>query len=179
MCVCLWFWDYLVVWTAMWVVASIWQVSCMFITLSQQNLVRTIALKLLAWKSAGVLLGQKCEFKDTITVLWVLSEGTDQNGPSPKWPQWRSKTAHANQNGSDQNGPNGWKTRPKLPILMSKTAHYVTLYKYRINDVIKCTWGIPYNVGAASIVAAHINVRRFRVRIPEICARLLNRSWTR
>jgi len=37
---------------------------------------------------------------------------------------------------------------------MSKTAHYVTLYKYRINDAIKCTWDIPYKrVDAASVVA--------------------------
>ena len=27
--------------------------------------------------------------------------GTDQNSPSPKRPQWRSKTAHTNQNGPD------------------------------------------------------------------------------
>jgi len=41
---------------------------------------------------------------------------------------------------------------------MSKTAHYITLYKYRINDVIKCTWGIPYKrVDAAAVVAAHLN----------------------
>jgi len=44
---------------------------------------------------------------------------------------------------------------------MSKTAHYVTLYKYRINDVIKCTCGIPYKrVDAAAVVAAHLSVRR-------------------
>ena len=44
---------------------------------------------------------------------------------------------------------------------MSKTAHYVTLYKYRINDVIKCTWGIPYKrVDAAAVVAAHLIVLR-------------------
>jgi len=44
---------------------------------------------------------------------------------------------------------------------MSKTAHYVTMYKYRINDIIKCTWGIPYKrVDAAAVVAAHLNVRR-------------------
>ena len=35
-------------------------------------------------------------------------QGTDQNGPSPKRPQWRSKTAHANQN-----GPNGRKNKTK------------------------------------------------------------------
>ena len=41
---------------------------------------------------------------------------------------------------------------------MPKTARYVTLYKYRINDVIKCTWGIPYKrVDAAAVVAAHLN----------------------
>jgi len=92
---------------------------------------------------------------------------SDQNGPSPKRSQWRSKTAHANENGPDQNGPNGRKNKTKRPILMSKTAHYVTLYKYRINDVIKCTWGIPYKrVDAAAVVAAplnqlvHLNVRR-------------------
>ena len=44
---------------------------------------------------------------------------------------------------------------------MSKTANYVTLYQYRINDVIKCTWGIPYKrVDAAAVVAAHLCVRR-------------------
>jgi len=44
---------------------------------------------------------------------------------------------------------------------MSKTAHYVTLYKYRTNDVIKCTWGIPYKCAyAAAVVAAHLSVRR-------------------
>ena len=44
---------------------------------------------------------------------------------------------------------------------MSKTAHYVTLYKYRINDVIKCTWGIPYKrVDAAAVVAAHLSILR-------------------
>ena len=44
---------------------------------------------------------------------------------------------------------------------MSKTAHYVTLYKYRINDVIKCTWDIPYKrVDAAAVFAAHLSVRR-------------------
>ena len=44
---------------------------------------------------------------------------------------------------------------------MSKMAHYVTLYKYRINDVIKYTWGIPYKrVDAAAVVAAHLSVRR-------------------
>jgi len=44
---------------------------------------------------------------------------------------------------------------------MSKTAHYVTLYKYQINDVIKCTWGIPYKrVDAAAVVAVHLSVRR-------------------
>ena len=44
---------------------------------------------------------------------------------------------------------------------MSKTAHYITLYKYRINDVIKCTWGIPYKrVDAAAIVVAHVSLRR-------------------
>ena len=76
--------------------------------------------------------------------------------PRPKWPQWKKK--------QDQNGPS---QHPKRPILMSKTAHYVTLYKYRINDVIKCTWGIPYKrVDAAAVVAAplnqlvHLNVRR-------------------
>ena len=53
------------------------------------------------------------------------------------------------------------KTRPKRPILMSKMAHYVTLYKYRINDVIKYTWGIPYKrVDAAAVVAAHLSVQR-------------------
>jgi len=58
------------------------------------------------------------------------------------------------------------KTWPKRPILMSKTAHYVTLYKYRITDVIKCTWGIPYKrVDAAAVVAAHLSVRRACVSI--------------
>jgi len=53
------------------------------------------------------------------------------------------------------------KTRPKRPILMSKTAHCVTLYKYRINDVIKCTWGILYKrVFAAAVIVAHLSVRR-------------------
>ena len=41
---------------------------------------------------------------------------------------------------------------------MSKTANYVTLYKYWKDDVIKCTWGIPYKrVDAAAVVAAHLN----------------------
>jgi len=91
-----------------------------------------------------------------------------------------SKTAHWKQNASDHNGPNlgpfwsgpQWKKKNKtktaqaniqnvLDILMSKTAHYVTLYKYRINVVIKCTWGIPYKcVDAAAVVAAHLSVRR-------------------
>ena len=71
--------------------------------------------------------------------------------PRPKRPQWKKK--------QDQNGPS---QHPKRPILMSKTAHCVTLYKYWINDVIKCTWGIPYKrVDAAAVVAAYnINVRR-------------------
>jgi len=44
---------------------------------------------------------------------------------------------------------------------MSKTAHYVTLYKYGINDVNKCTWVIPYKrVNAAAVIATHLNVRR-------------------
>jgi len=44
---------------------------------------------------------------------------------------------------------------------MPKTARYVTLYKYGINDVIKCTCGIPYKrVGAAAVVAAHVSVRQ-------------------
>jgi len=44
---------------------------------------------------------------------------------------------------------------------MSKTTHYVTLYKYGINVVIKCTWGIPYKrIDAAAVVAAHLSVRR-------------------
>jgi len=35
------------------------------------------------------------------------------------------------------------------------------LYKYRINDIIKSTRGIPYKrVDAAAVVAAHLNVRR-------------------
>jgi len=38
----------------------------------------------------------------------IIIKGTDQNGPSPKRPQWRSKTAHANQN-----GPNGRKNKTK------------------------------------------------------------------
>ena len=58
--------------------------------------------------------------------------------PRPKRPQWKKKT------------------RPKRPQLTSKTAHYVTLYKYRINDIIKSTWGIPYKrVDAAAVIAAH------------------------
>jgi len=80
-----------------------------------------------------------------------------------------TKTAHR------QNGPNEGrkrptqtktapmveKTRPKRPQLTSKTAHYVTMYKYRINDIIKSTRGIPYKrVDAAAVVAAHLNVRR-------------------
>ena len=79
-----------------------------------------------------------------------------ENGPrKPKWPRpkrpkWKKKQ---DQNGASQH--------PKRPILMSKTAHYVTLYKYRINDVIKCTWGIPYKrVDAAAVVAAHLSIRR-------------------
>jgi len=53
------------------------------------------------------------------------------------------------------------KTRPKRHQLTSKTAHYVTLYKYWINDVIKCTWGISYKrVYATSVVAAHLSIRR-------------------
>jgi len=39
---------------------------------------------------------------------------------------------------------------------MSKTANYVTLYKYWINDVIKCTWGIPYK-RVDAVVAVHLN----------------------
>ena len=39
--------------------------------------------------------------------------GNQPNGPSPKRPQWRSKTAHWNQNCSDRNGPNGRKNKTK------------------------------------------------------------------
>jgi len=64
--------------------------------------------------------------------------------------------------GTDQNGPNEGRKRPteslkpKRPILMSKTPHYVTLYKYGINDVIKCTWGIPYKRVDAQPSSRHI-----------------------
>ena len=55
---------------------------------------------------------------------------------------------------------------------MSKTAHYVTLYKYQINDVIKYTWGIPYKrVDAAAVVAAHLSVRRACVSTADMTRR--------
>jgi len=79
-----------------------------------------------------------------------------QNGPNEgrKRPT-QTKTAPT------KTAPMKEKTRPKRSQLTSKTAHYVTLYKYRINDIIKSTWGIPYKrVDAAAVVAAHLNVRR-------------------
>ena len=54
-----------------------------------------------------------------------------QNGPNEgrKRPT-QTKTAPT------KTAPMEEKTRPKRPQLTSKTAHYVTLYKYRINDII-------------------------------------------
>ena len=87
----------------------------------------------------------------------------------PSFSREPTKTAHR-QNGPNEGrkrptqtktAPMEEKTRPKRPQLTSKTAHYVTLYKYGINDVNKCTWGMPYKrVDAAAVVAAHISVRR-------------------
>jgi len=97
---------------------------------------------------------QRCHFE------WPWGEPTKtahrQNGPNEgrKRPT-QTKTAPT------KTAPIEEKTRPKRPQLTSKTAHYVTLYKYRINDIIKCTWGILYKrVDAAAVVAAHLNVRR-------------------
>jgi len=53
--------------------------------------------------------------------------------PRPKRPQWKKK--------QDHNGPS---QHPKQPILMSKTAHYVKLYKkYRINVNAHGAFRIP------------------------------------
>ena len=83
--------------------------------------------------------------------LWEpIKTAHRQNGPNEgrKRPT-QTKTAPT------KTAPMEEKTRPKRPQLTSKTAHYETLYKYRINDVIKCTRGIPYKgVDAAAVVAA-------------------------
>ena len=82
--------------------------------------------------------------------------GNDQNGPSPKRPQWRSKTAHANQNGPDRNGPNGRKNKTKTAQLTSKTAHphvqnglLRNIVQISDNDVINLNAHVAFRINAS------------------------------
>ena len=64
--------------------------------------------------------------------------------PRPKRLQWKKKT------------------RPKRPQLTSKTAHYVTLYKYRINDVITSDKILSYSDRLQKFGLTTLETRRLR-----------------